>query len=220
MGPLGVSWSAVPMEPECNRYANTPALSFPCSLHWAQSRLYQSSSRTRRASARRETSRTAIIAAGTAALVLVAAALMGQSVLRMLGTSLGSLQIAGGLVMLLMALSGLNPRDAPGTPDGEEDPSVGVVPLGFPVLAGPGSISSVIVAMRHGSGVGNTAMVITCVLAVCATAWLVLRAAHPIRHYLGRRGISALSRFFAFLLAAIAVEIITDGLRSLFPGFD
>ena len=167
-----------------------------------------------------ETSRTAIIAAGTAALVLVAAALMGQSVLRMLGTSLGSLQIAGGLVMLLMALSGLNPRDVPGTPDGEEGPSAGVVPLGFPVLAGPGSISSVIVAMRHGSGVGNTAMVIACVLAVCVAAWLVLRAAHPIRHYLGRRGTSALSRFFAFLLAAIAVEIITAGLRSLFPGLD
>ena len=117
------------------------------------------------------------------------------------------------------------------------------MPLGFPLLAGPASISSVIVEMRHGaggvrdlrdigvtrfdvenaarvghgSGVAHGAMIVTRVLAVCATAWVVLRAAHPIRGYLGRRGISALSRFFAFLLAAIAVEIISAGLRSLFP---
>jgi multiple antibiotic resistance protein len=171
---------------------------------------------TRRFS-QKETSRTAIVAASTAALVLVAAALIGPSLLRMLGTSLGSLQIAGGLVMLLMGLSGLNSRDGPGPSDHAQDPAIGVVPLGFPVLAGPGSISSVIVAIGHGSGVAHGAMIVTCVLAVCATAWVVLRAAHPIRGYLGRRGISALSRFFAFLLAAIAVEIISAGLRSLFP---
>jgi multiple antibiotic resistance protein len=165
----------------------------------------------------REAARTAIIAACTAALVLVATALIGQSILPMLGTSLASLQTAGGLVMLLMALSSLNPRDGPRTRFAEHGPSAGIVPLGFPLLAGPGSISSVIVAIRHGAGAGHAAAVIACVLATCATVWGVLRAAHPIGTRLGKRGLNAAIRIFAFLGAAIAVEFITAGLRSSFP---
>jgi multiple antibiotic resistance protein len=79
-----------------------------------------------------ETSRTAIVAASTAALVLVVAALTGQTILPMLGTSLGSLQIAGGLMMLLMALSRLNPRFEPNPSRVDHGSSTGVVPLGFP----------------------------------------------------------------------------------------
>jgi multiple antibiotic resistance protein len=165
----------------------------------------------------KETSRTAIVATWTAASVLVAAALMGQSILPMLGISLGSLQIAGGLVMLTMGLSRLQARDVPAPPSAEPDPSAGLVPLGFPVLAGPGSISSVMVAIRAGSGAAHATVVIGCVLAACGAVWAVLRTARPIGAYLGRRGLNALSRVFAFLLAAIAVGIISAGLRSLFP---
>jgi multiple antibiotic resistance protein len=77
----------------------------------------------------------------------------------------------------------------------------------------------VIVAIRDGSGFAHAASVIVCVLATCAMVWVVLRAAHPIAMRLGRGGLNAASRFFAFLLACIAVEFITDGVRSLFPVF-
>src|SRR5215813_13535864 len=124
-----------------------------------------------------ETSRTANIAACTAAAVLIVTALMGQSILLMIGVSLGSLQIAGGLVMLLIAISVLNPRDGSDRPSADQGPANGIVPLGFPLLAGPGSISSVLVAIRHGAGMAHTAVVIACVLGACATVWIVLRTA-------------------------------------------
>jgi multiple antibiotic resistance protein len=165
----------------------------------------------------KEASRAAFIAASTAALVLVTTALIGQSLLPMLGTSLGSLQTAGGLVMLLAALSRLNPGDAARTSSTEQGSSAAIVPLGFPLLAGAGSISSVIVVIRKGSGAGHAAVVIACVLAACTMVWAVLRAAHPIGIRLGRRGLNAAIRIFAFLGAAIAVQFITAGLRSSFP---
>ena len=165
----------------------------------------------------RETSLTAVRAVGTAAFILAVAALAGQGILRMLGASLGSLQIAGGLAMLLMALPQLNPRPARDQPDLGQGLAAAIVPIGFPVLAGPASISSVIVAMRHGSGIAHAAIVLSCVLATCAVTWCVLRAAQSIEARIGQRGINALNRLFALLLASIAIEIITTGFRSVFP---
>jgi len=165
----------------------------------------------------RETSRAATMAACSAAFVFVAAALTGQSILPMLGASLGSFQIAGGLVMLLIALPQLHSSQARDEPRLAPSSATAIVPIGFPVLAGPASISAVIVAMRHGSGITHAAVVIACVLAICAATWLVLRAAQSIEARIGQGGLDALNRLFALLLASIAVEIIGAGFRSLFP---
>jgi multiple antibiotic resistance protein len=163
-----------------------------------------------------ERSRTATKAAGTAALVLVVAALMGNIILAALGTSLGSLRVGGGLVLLTMAFSMLSSSDARRYRT-ENHGSGGIVPLGLPLLAGPGSISSVIVEMRHGSGIVHGAAVIACVLSTCITVWAILRLAEPIGERIGQDGLNVLNRLFGLLLAAIAVEIISVGLRSLFP---
>jgi multiple antibiotic resistance protein len=165
----------------------------------------------------KETSRTATMATCTAAFVLLAAALTGQTILPMLGTSLGSLQIAGGLVMLVMAFPQLKSSHVHDGPRIEQGSATGVVPIGFPLLAGPVSISTVIVAMRQGTGTQHTAVVISSVLATCATAWIVLRGAQSIEAHIGQRGLNALNRVFALLIASIAVEIISAGIRSLFP---
>jgi multiple antibiotic resistance protein len=163
-----------------------------------------------------ERSRIATAAAGTAALVLVVAALLGNVMLTLLGTSLGSLRVGGGLVLLMVAFSMLNPASAsPSTPSRRS--SCGIVPLGLPILAGPGAISAVIVEMGHGAGAMHATIVVLCVLSICAVAWTILRLAEPLGKRVGQEGIHMMTRVFGFLLAAVAVEITTTGLRSLFP---
>jgi multiple antibiotic resistance protein len=164
-----------------------------------------------------EKSRTALAAVSTAALVLVIAAVSGQIILMSLGTSLGSLRVGGGLVLLLTALSMLKPFDALDRHDPDGAAAAAIVPLGVPLLAGPGSISSVIVETRQGAGIGHAVAVVTCVLATCGAAWAILRFAEAIGARIGQSGLNALSRLFGLLLAATAIEIIGTGLRSLFP---
>jgi multiple antibiotic resistance protein len=174
-----------------------------------------------------ERSRVATVAALTAALVLVVAAVLGKPILAAFGTSIASLRVGGGLVLLLMAFSALNPREVPslravqpGRNTLVDRQSGGIVPLGLPLLAGPGSISLVIVEMRHGAGLGHEALVIGCILLTCGTAWGLLRLAQPISRRIGPGGLTVMSRLFGLLLAAVAVEVITDGLRALFPILD
>ena len=116
-----------------------------------------------------------------------------------------------------MALSMSNPRGGSLGRSRAANTSGAVVPLGVPVLAGPGSISSVMMEMRHGSGVVHAGAVILCVLATCTIIWLILRFAHAIGERIRRNGLDLLSRLFGVLLAAMAVKIIATGLRSLLP---
>ena len=97
-------------------------------------------------------------------MVLVIAAVTGPLILGTLGVSIGSLRVGGGLLLLPMALSMSNPRDASVRRASANTPSGATVPLGVPLLAGPGSISSVMVEMRHGAGVFHAAAVVLCVI--------------------------------------------------------
>jgi multiple antibiotic resistance protein len=116
-----------------------------------------------------------------------------------------------------MALSMSNPRGASVRRASANTPSGATVPLGVPPLAGPGSISSVMVEMRHGAGVFHAAAVVLCVMTTCVTVSGILRFAHPIGDRIDQRGLDILNRLFGVLLAAMAVKIIARGLRSLFP---
>jgi multiple antibiotic resistance protein len=109
-------------------------------------------------------SRTATLAAGTAGLVLVVAALAGQIILTALGTSLASLRVGGGLVRLLRLCRFQTRRAQHHRCRRRRTPTDGIVPLGLPLVAKPGSISSVIVEMRNGEGLVHAALVIACVL--------------------------------------------------------
>lgn len=101
------------------------------------------------------------------------AALIGPVVLGTLGISVASLRVGGGLVLLLMALSMSNPSDVSVRRANRDTLSGAIVPL----LAGPGSISSVMVEMRHGTGIFHAAAVILCVLMTSVTVWAVLHFA-------------------------------------------
>jgi multiple antibiotic resistance protein len=167
--------------------------------------------------------RTARVASLTVFTVLIVAALSGEVLLELLGTSLPAFQVGGGIVLLLMALSMLNAKISAVQHTAEEADeaaardAIGVVPLGIPLLAGPGSISSVIIQMQRSPAWLNKAITLGCVALVCLLLLIALQLATPIGNLLGKIGLNILNRLFGLLLAAIAVEIIANGLKALFP---
>lgn len=161
----------------------------------------------------------------TVASVLVSSVFLGDAILTVLGTSLASFRVGGGIVLLLIALSLLNATvSAMKHTEQEADEAgqrtaIGVVPLGLPLLAGPGSISAVIIEAQRGYGWEHFAILVACILVVCTGLLVTLRLAVPIGNKLGQTGLNIMNRLTGLLLAAVAVEIIAAGLRSLFPGW-
>jgi multiple antibiotic resistance protein len=168
--------------------------------------------------------RTARRAAVTVLCVLLIAAVAGESILRAVGTSLDSFRVGGGIVLLLMALSMLTAQvsGVKQTPaeaaEAEQRANVGIVPIGLPLLSGPGSISSVIIEMNRGAALGHKAMILAIIVVISGIVWCFLALAAPVGRYLGLTGLNVLNRLFGLVLAAIAIEIMAAGLRALFPG--
>lgn len=167
----------------------------------------------------------ALSAVMTVATVLVSSVFLGDAILTVLGTSLASFRVGGGIVLLLIALSLLN-ATVSGVKQTQQEAdeagtrtAIGVVPLGLPLLAGPGSISAVIIEAQRGVGWEHYAILVGCILIVCAGLLLTLRLAVPIGNKLGQTGLNIMNRLTGLLLAAVAVEIIAAGLRALFPGW-
>ena len=155
--------------------------------------------------------------------VLAGAALFGEALLTLIGASLPAFRVGGGLVLLLMALAMLNAQAGgvrQSKAEAEElqsrDPS-GVVPLAVPLLAGPGAISTTIIAAQAGSAT-HVAALIACIALVCALLWSILRVAEPIGTRLGTTGLNIATRLLGLLLAAIAIEMMAQGLKALLPG--
>ena len=157
--------------------------------------------------------RAGLQATGVAAAVIVSFALFGELVLRLLGISIESLQVAGGLLLVLVALELLQPgRHSelvrhPGT-------NAAFVPLGTPLLAGPGAIAAVMVFARQVDDVGEAAAVVLALMAVLVVVYLALRYAAGLVGLLGENGIELLSKVVGLLLAAIAVQMVATGIES------
>lgn len=155
--------------------------------------------------------------------VLAATALLGDTILTLIGASLAAFRVGGGLVLLLMALAMLNAR-AGGLRQSEEEAAEvesgelsGVVPLAVPLLAGPGAISTTVIAAQKG-GTGHLAAIIACIAVVSLMTWIVLRAADAIGGRLGTTGLNIATRLLGLLLAALAIQTMAEGLKELFPG--
>ncbi len=170
-----------------------------------------------------ERNRVVRTAALTVAAVLIVMALLGETLLHWMGTSLGSFRVGGGIVLFLMALAMLQAQvDRVRTSPSEAQnaaghASVAVVPIAIPLLAGPGAMSTVIIAMHRSAAPYHSAMIIGIILAISLVLWLVLRLAKPIGQLLGDNGLNVLNRIFGLILAAIAVEVTANGLKQLFP---
>jgi multiple antibiotic resistance protein len=171
-----------------------------------------------------ERKRIASVTALTVATVLVSSIFLGQPLLRLFGISIASFRVGGGILILLMAIAMLNARVSRthSTPEevqeGSEKDDPAVVPLGVPLLAGPGTISTIVIYAHQAKDLYDTIFLVLAGLFVAFTVLIALRLADPLRELLGRTGINIVSRLLGLVLAAVAVEFIAGGLVQLMPG--
>ena len=147
----------------------------------------------------------------TTAVLLTVFAIAGIQLLSIFGISIFSFMIAGGVLLFIISIEFLTHgewRHSGSSISGDS----GIVPLAFPLLAGPGAITTVIISLQ---AYGWIVSIISIVFVVLVT-YLVLQLQNPISRILGRRGSIITTRVFAIFLAAIAVQYIVEGLRQLF----
>ena len=148
--------------------------------------------------------------------VIVAFAFFGQQILHYLGISLPALQCAGGLLLLLVALELLTGKED--APTASSDVNVALVPLGTPLLAGPGAIVATMVLSREVGGVADFVAVGLGVVLVHVSLWLAMRFSLPILRVLREGGVVLVSRISGLLLSAIAVQLVADAVRAFITG--
>ncbi len=152
--------------------------------------------------------------------ILLAALLLGEAVLEFFGISIHSFRTAGGILLLLTAITmliGDKPEPLPDDTDGDATSSIAIVPLSTPLLAGPGAISTVILDAHKGTNAGHYGIMALLLVALSLIVWLTFLIAPWISQRLGKVGSNIATRLMGLLLAAIAVEFIAGGLRGLFP---
>lgn len=152
--------------------------------------------------------------------ILLVFAFTGLSIFKLFGITLPAFQIAGGILLMLFGLAQVNAnrprvREEEKTESMERD-DVSVFPLGTPMLAGPGAISTVVLmSTEAGSPVRLAVLILAIVLAVSAT-YLALRVAPMLLRVLGRTGLNIITRLMGMILTAIAVQFILNGIRTSF----
>lgn len=154
--------------------------------------------------------------------VLAFSIVLGGPLLRMMGISIPSFRVAGGILILIMALNMLkdgksehkaNPQDAA---DAQKRESIAIVPLAIPLMAGPGAISTVIVFSQQAHRPMDYVSLFLAVFSVGILSWIALQAAPFLAKLLGPVGLRVMTRIMGLLLAAIGVEFITMGLEASF----
>jgi multiple antibiotic resistance protein len=153
----------------------------------------------------------AVRAVAAAAVLVLGFALFGQLVLNYLNVSIHSLSIAGGLLLLLVALEMLRGSDFPAG----EDEDIALVPLATPLVAGPGAIATVMVLSRQHPGAGGRIAVVLGIFAALFAVWVGLLLAERLTRMVTAGVLSFLTRVFGLLLSAIAVQLVVNGVRGL-----
>lgn len=173
---------------------------------------------------RNQTAKTASIAAGITGLVSV---WIGQYILIFFGISISSFKIAGGILLLLMAINMLNAKtpNAKNTKEELEEAheksenisEIAVVPLAIPLIAGPGAISTIIIFSQKEDSILHLFYMSLIIIAIAIFIFLALRSATYISDKLGITGINIISRIMGLILASISIEFIISGLLTVFP---
>ncbi len=172
----------------------------------------------------RQRNQTANTAALAMTIILLLAAFTGDYILKFFGISLASFQVGGGILLLLIAISMLHAKisRAKHTPleaeEAEDMESIGVVPMAIPLLAGPGSISTVILYAHYTHKLQDKVLLAGTIISIGIIVWITLRMAVPIGTKLGATGVNIAVRILGLILAAISVEFMAAGLKGLFPG--
>lgn len=144
--------------------------------------------------------------------VLLGFAFAGQWILKYLEISMGSLRVAGGLLLLIIALRML--EGELDTPVIEQGRDVAITPLALPLLAGPGTLTTVMLLMSESPDAHLS--VVTGIVCAMLVSWIIVRQAGHVESWLGLEGTIIITRILGFLLAALAIEIGSAGIRELF----
>jgi len=174
---------------------------------------------------REQRRRTIRISSFTAFLVIAISALAGIKIIDFFGISIASFQVGGGTLLLISALSMLNAQPAESRPtdvaDGNErvdaGASIAVVPLTIPLLTGPATISTMVIYAERTRHWWELMVLVGYGVVVGGAAFVAFSAAGRIAKWLGKTGINVMTRLMGLILAALAVEIMADGLIKLFP---
>jgi multiple antibiotic resistance protein len=159
----------------------------------------------------KERARLAWQAVAVAGFVIGLFALFGQAILDYLGITVPALQGAGGLLLSIVALELLTDRQD--EPTERPDVNIALVPLGTPLLAGPGAIVATIVFVRRIDNGPDAVALVAGVLAVLVVLWLSLRFSAGVIRLIRESGVQLVTRIFGLLLSAIAVQLIAEAVR-------
>lgn len=153
--------------------------------------------------------------------VLIAFAVGGTAVLWAFNLTIPAIRIAGGIILLVIALQMLSGRQFHWRKErvspGQADRSSGIVPMAIPMMAGPAAMSSVLVLSAQSLGPAHLGAVLLSVLLVCAFSYFCYRVAIPMMHLLGRTTMVTISCVMGLILAALAVQFMLDGLAEAIP---
>lgn len=183
-----------------------------------------------REASRRQATAMAVRASVIAAVILVIFALFGEDLLGALHIELNSFRIAGGIMLFVIALDMVFEKrtqrreeraekvmaENAKTPEVDD---VSVFPMAMPMIAGPGSIATVMLLTARAQGTQETMVVLAALGAVLVLTLLALVAAKPLMRLLGNRVEAVITRLLGVLLAALAAQYVLDGLKAAFPGF-
>jgi multiple antibiotic resistance protein len=161
--------------------------------------------------------RSVLIATG----ILLFFAVLGEDLLRALGVSLGAFRIAGGIMLFLIALEMVfekrqerrSTRAEEVKKDGEPE-DISVFPMGIPMIAGPGSIASVMLLTARSDGLSESLVVLGALAAILLLTLLALLAAGPLMRLIGHKMEGMITRLLGVILAALAVQFVLDGLEA------
>ncbi len=171
---------------------------------------------------RRQTIR---VTAFTVFVVIAVSAVAGLKIIEFFGISLASFQVGGGTLLLISSLAMLNAQPAESKPgdvsEGQEKvdagASIAVVPLAIPLLTGPATISTMVIYAEKTRHVWELAALVAYGVVIALVTYAVFSASGRIAKVLGRTGINVMTRLMGLILAAMAVELLADGLVKLFP---
>jgi multiple antibiotic resistance protein len=171
--------------------------------------------------------RTVVVSAFSAFVVIAISALLGLQLLGFFGISIASFQVGGGLLLLMSSLSMLNAQPAEHKSNPEEiratevkasmGASIAVVPLTIPLLTGPATMSTVVIYAEKTRHLWELLVLVGYGVVVALATAVAFSLADPIARVLGKTGINIMTRLMGLILAALAVEVMSDGLTKLFP---
>ena len=172
-----------------------------------------------------ERRKTIRVAAFGAFVVIAVSALAGLKIIEFFGISLASFQVGGGLLLLISALQMLNAQPAESRKDdlseggdkADTGASIAIVPLTIPLLTGPATISTMIIYADKTRHWWQLAVLVGYGVAIGLAVWAAFSLSGSLARVLGKTGINVMTRLMGLLLAALAVEVMSDGLVKLFP---